>query len=81
MHRHVKAVLLAGVVGAARTHAVTGNTGNLSGRQGDLATAPREPGAAGVGGAHTTDEPGQCRGRKGALVRGALERVETRRLA
>ena len=33
MHRHVTVVLLAGVVGAARTHAVTGNTGNLSGCQ------------------------------------------------
>ena len=29
MHPHVTVVLLAGVVGAARTHAVIGNTGNL----------------------------------------------------
>ena len=40
MHRHVRGVLLAGVVGAARTHAGIRNTGGLSGRQGDLATAP-----------------------------------------
>jgi hypothetical protein len=40
MHRHAKVALLAGVVGAARTHAVIRNTGGLSGRQGDLATAP-----------------------------------------
>jgi len=32
--------LLAGVVGAARMQAVIGNTGGLSGCQGDLATAP-----------------------------------------
>ena len=40
MYRHGTVVLLAGVVGAARTHAVTGNTGNLSDCQDDLATAP-----------------------------------------
>ena len=45
MHRHPKVVLLAGVVGAARTHAMTGNTGDLSGCQGDLATAPSGVGA------------------------------------
>jgi hypothetical protein len=33
----VKVVLLAGVVGVARTHAVIRNTGGLSGCQGDLA--------------------------------------------
>ena len=32
--------LLAGVVAAARAHAVIGNTGGLSGCQGNLATAP-----------------------------------------
>jgi len=58
MHRHVTVALLAGVVGAARTHALICNTGDLSGCQGDLATAPRETGSAGVGGAHTTEEPG-----------------------
>jgi hypothetical protein len=40
MHRHLRVVLLAGVVGAARTHAGIRNTGGLSGRQGHLATAP-----------------------------------------
>jgi hypothetical protein len=35
MHRHAKVALLAGVVGAARTHAVIRNTGGLSGCQGD----------------------------------------------
>ena len=40
MHRHAKVVLLAGVVGVARTHAVIRNTGGLSGCQGDRATAP-----------------------------------------
>ena len=39
IHRHAKVVLLAGVVGAARTHAVIRNTGGLSGCQGDLTTA------------------------------------------
>jgi len=36
----VKVVLLVGVVGAARAHAVIRNTGSLSGCQGNLATAP-----------------------------------------
>jgi hypothetical protein len=40
MHRHGTVVLLAGVVGAARTHAVICNTGDLSGRRGNLATCP-----------------------------------------
>jgi hypothetical protein len=40
MHRQETVVLLAGVVGAARTHAVICNTGNLSGYQGNLVTAP-----------------------------------------
>src|SRR5260370_84893 len=40
IHRHVRAVLLAGVVGAARTHAGIRNTGGLSDRQGHLTTAP-----------------------------------------
>jgi len=40
IHRHAKVVLLAGVVGAARTHAVIRNTGGLSGCQGDLTTTP-----------------------------------------
>jgi hypothetical protein len=34
MHRHPKVALLAGVVGAARTHAGIRNTGDLSGCQG-----------------------------------------------
>jgi hypothetical protein len=58
MHRHAKVVLLAGVVGAARTHAVIRNTGGLSGCEGNSATTLTEPGSAGVGGAHTTEEPG-----------------------
>ena len=33
---------LAGVVGAARTHAGTGNTGGLSGWRGDSANGPAE---------------------------------------
>jgi RNA-directed DNA polymerase len=61
----VKVVLLAGVVGAARTHARTGNTGGLA------VTGP-----SGVGGAHSTDEAGEYRWREGALVRGALQRAE-----
>ena len=40
MHRHWTVVLLAGVVGAARTHAVIGNTGGLSGCRGNLVTPP-----------------------------------------
>ena len=40
MHRHVTVVLLAGVVGAARTQAVTWNTGGLLSCRGDLATFP-----------------------------------------
>jgi hypothetical protein len=40
MHRHVTVALLAGVVGAARTHALICNTGDLPGCQGDLATSP-----------------------------------------
>jgi len=40
MHRPVKVVLLAGVMGAARSHTVIRNTGNLSGCRGDLATPP-----------------------------------------
>jgi hypothetical protein len=44
MHRHGTVALLTGVVGAARTHAMIGNTGNQSGCQGDLATAPSEGG-------------------------------------
>jgi len=40
MHRHGTVALLAGVVGAARTHAVIGNTGDLSGCRGDLVTPP-----------------------------------------
>jgi hypothetical protein len=43
MHRHMKVVLLAGVVGAARTHAMTGNTG-------DLLALPGRPGNAPLGG-------------------------------
>ncbi len=39
MYRHVKVVLLAGVVGAARTHAMTGNTGDLFGKLGLSSTA------------------------------------------
>jgi hypothetical protein len=58
MHRHGTVALIAGVVGAARTHAVICNTGDLSGCRGDLATPPPGAGAAGVGGAHTTGEPG-----------------------
>ena len=58
MHRHVTVVLLAGVVGAARTHAVTGNTGTLSGCQATGTGSIGEAGAAGVGGAHRTEEPG-----------------------
>ena len=40
MHRQETVALLAGVVGAARTHAVIRNTGNLSGCRGDPATPP-----------------------------------------
>ena len=40
MHRQETVALLAGVVGAARTHAVIRNTGDLSGCRGDLATPP-----------------------------------------
>jgi hypothetical protein len=40
MHRQGTVALLAGVVGAARTHAVIRNTGDLSGCRGDLATPP-----------------------------------------
>ena len=40
MHRQGTVALLAGVVGAARTHALICNTGDLPGCQGDLATAP-----------------------------------------
>jgi hypothetical protein len=40
MHRQGTVALLAGVVGAARTHAVIRNTGNLSGCRGDPATPP-----------------------------------------
>jgi hypothetical protein len=40
MHRQGTVALLAGVVGAARTHAVICNTGDLSGCRGDLATPP-----------------------------------------
>jgi hypothetical protein len=40
MDRQGTVALLTGVVGAARTHAMICNTGNLSGCQGDLATAP-----------------------------------------
>ena len=35
MHRHVTVARLAGVVGAARTHAVIRNTGGLSSWRGD----------------------------------------------
>jgi hypothetical protein len=81
MHRHAKVALLAGVVGAARMHAVIRNTGGLSGCQGDWHRLHRETGSSGVGGAHSTEETGQRRWREGALVRGALERAEMRRLA
>jgi hypothetical protein len=40
MNRQETVALLAGVVGAARTHAGTRNTGNLLCCRGDLATAP-----------------------------------------
>jgi len=40
MHRHGTVALLTGVVGAARTHAMIGNTGDLSGCWGDLVTPP-----------------------------------------
>ena len=59
MNRQETVALLAGVVGAARTHAGTRNTGNLlclPGRPGNGSNW--EAGATGVGGAHTTDEPG-----------------------
>jgi hypothetical protein len=64
MHRHPKVVLLAGVVGAARTHAVIRNTGGLLGCQGvpgngfsgsrarqasEGLIVPRKPGNAGGG--------------------------------
>ena len=64
MHRHVRVVQLAGVVGAARTHAVIRNTGGLSRCQGGLGNdsngsrarqasegliRPRNPGNAGGG--------------------------------
>ena len=44
MHRHVTVVLLAGVVGAARMHAVTGNTGDLFGLRGRPSNVPSEDG-------------------------------------
>jgi len=80
MHRQMTVALLAGVVGAARTH-----TRRFATREtclaATVATSLRETGWAGVGGAHMTDDPGQYRVRKGALVRGVLERAEKRRLA
>ncbi len=55
----MKVDLLAGVVGAARAHAVNGNTGDLSGCQGDSGKRThRGPGTTGVGGAHGTKETG-----------------------
>ena len=82
MHRHVTVALLAGVVGAARTHAVICNTGDLSGCRG-------RPGNASIGrrarqaseGLIRPENPGNAGGGKGALVRGALQRAEVRRLA
>jgi hypothetical protein len=65
MHRHGTVALLTGVVGAARTHAVIGNTGDLSGCRGDLATPP------------SGDGRGRCRrGSYGALGSDVLRRVE-----
>jgi hypothetical protein len=58
MHRQETVALLAGVVGAARTHAVTGNTGGLSRDQGNWYQSLRRMGEAGVGGAHSTEEAG-----------------------
>ena len=63
-------------------YAMTGNTGDLfEPRPARARTLHQEAGSAGVAGAHTTHEAGQCRRRKGALVRGVLERAERGRLA
>ncbi len=59
MNRQETVALLAGVVGAARTHAGDSQHGKpvvLPGRPGNGSNW--EAGATGVGGAHTTDEPG-----------------------
>ena len=79
-NRHATVVLLAGVWGAARTHTRELATRETCGNR-SRATPLREASSAGVGGAHTTDEAGERRWRKGALVRGAFERAESRGLA
>ena len=58
MHRNAKVALLAGVVGAARTHAVIRNTGDLRAAGDTWQRFHRETGSSGVGGAHSTEETG-----------------------
>ena len=65
MHRQETVALLAGVVGAARTHAVIRNTGNLSGCRGDPGNASiGRRGTAGVGGLIRPVNPGNAGGGK-----------------
>ena len=81
MNRQETVALLAGVVGAARTHAGTRNTGNLLCCRGDLATAPIGRRARQASEGLILPMNRVMPGEEGALVRGAFERVEMRRLA
>lgn len=56
MHRHPKVTLLAGVVGAARTHAGFATREACRAARATWQRLHRETGSSGVGGAHSTGE-------------------------